>query len=77
MRKLLNSFYADLDVDNEIFDRQNSAESNTSEVAPLVPHHMPPRPSIVIDSSQLPIQNEVLKKNGSKDSLHMQSETMC
>lgn len=59
-------------------DRQESSESNMSDAAPLLTQAMPPRPSIVIDSSQLPIQKEVAKKEaGSKESLHMQSETMC
>uniref|UniRef100_A0A1Y1MC38 Transient receptor potential cation channel trpm n=2 Tax=Photinus pyralis TaxID=7054 RepID=A0A1Y1MC38_PHOPY len=57
--------------------RQDSCDSNTlSEAAPLI-NQLPQRPSIVIDSSQLPFQREDLKKADSKGSLHMQSETMC
>ncbi|XP_017773710.1 PREDICTED: transient receptor potential cation channel trpm isoform X3 [Nicrophorus vespilloides] len=54
--------------------RQESEES--SENMPLV-QPLPPRPTIVVDSSQLPIHEEVVKKADSKASLHMQSETMC
>lgn len=57
-------------------EQQNSMESNISDTVPLMMQKMPQRPSIVIDSSQLPIQQEVMRKN-SKDGLHMQSETMC
>lgn len=57
---------------------QDSTESNaTSDVLPLLNQPLPQRPSIIIDSSQLPIQKEVIKKADSKGSLHMQSETMC
>lgn len=38
---------------------------------------LPQRPSIVIDSSQLPTLQRELPKADSKASLHMQSETMC
>lgn len=59
--------------------RQDSGESNNaSDILPLINQPpLPQRPSIVIDSSQLPIQREVVKKADSKGSLHMQSETMC
>ncbi|KAI4468105.1 hypothetical protein MML48_2g00020762 [Holotrichia oblita] len=58
--------------------RQDSSESQTtSELIPLVDQQILQRPSIIIDSSQLPIQTEVLQKADSKASLHMQSETMC
>ncbi|XP_071054078.1 transient receptor potential cation channel trpm isoform X4 [Onthophagus taurus] len=59
--------------------RQESTESTlTSDMVPLVDKQMPQRPSIVIDSSQLPIQFEQqLQKAESNSSLHMQSETMC
>ncbi|CAH1966850.1 unnamed protein product [Acanthoscelides obtectus] len=56
-------------------DRQDSTES--SDMSSM---NRPPmqRPSIVIDSSQLPLQREPsLSKAESKGSLHMQSETMC
>lgn len=57
-------------------ERQDSTESN--DYAPSMSQPaLPQRPSIVIDSSQLPIQREVIKKADSKGSLHMQSETMC
>lgn len=57
--------------------RQDSAESGDHLAqAMLNQPGLPPRPSIVIDSSQLPIQREVQKAD-SKNSLHMQSETMC
>ncbi|XP_049817373.1 transient receptor potential cation channel trpm isoform X2 [Aethina tumida] len=62
-------------------ERQDSSESHTSfdMTAVIGQPPMPQRPSIVIDSSQLPtMQREVeLAKSESKDSLHMQSETMC
>lgn len=77
-------------VNNELFlgessgesgERQDSSESHTSfdMTAVIGQPPMPQRPSIVIDSSQLPtMQREVeLAKSESKDSLHMQSETMC
>lgn len=58
-------------------ERQESAES--SDVSASLSH--PPlrqRPSIVIDSSQLPtVESETPIKAESKSSLHMQSETMC
>lgn len=58
--------------------RQDSSESQTTnELVPLVDQQILQRPSIVIDSSQLPIQTEILQKADSKASLHMQSETMC
>lgn len=57
-------------------DRQDSSESNEISAALLNQPPMPQRPSIVMDSSQLPIQREVQKAD-SKTSLHMQSETMC
>ncbi|KAG5896745.1 hypothetical protein JTB14_031725 [Gonioctena quinquepunctata] len=57
-------------------DRQDSTESSDNNAINHPP--MPQRPSIVIDSSQLPIQKEIhLPKAESKGSLHMQSETMC
>lgn len=57
-------------------ERQDSSESN--DLVPTISQPpLPQRPSIVIDSSQLPIQREVIKKADSKGSLHMQSETMC
>lgn len=56
--------------------RQNSDESQLStDITPLMGGIMPPRPSIVIDS--LPVQREVVRRVSSKESLHMQSETMC
>lgn len=57
-------------------ERQDSTESTDITSALLNQPPMPQRPSIVMDSSQLPIQREVQKAE-SKDSLHMQSETMC
>ncbi|XP_044264338.1 transient receptor potential cation channel trpm isoform X2 [Tribolium madens] len=57
-------------------ERQDSTESNDITSALLNQPPMPQRPSILMDSSQLPIQREVQKAE-SKDSLHMQSETMC
>lgn len=59
------------------FEQQTSVDSNVSDTVPLMVQKMPQRPSIVIDSSQLPIQQEFLRKEESKDGLHMQSETMC
>lgn len=64
-------------VANRDMHHQESTDSNASDGVPLLMQSMPPRPSIVIDSSQLPIQKETPKKEGSKESLHMQSETMC
>ncbi|XP_074037016.1 transient receptor potential cation channel, subfamily M isoform X5 [Leptinotarsa decemlineata] len=58
-------------------DRQDSTESSDNASSAINHPPMPQRPSIVIDSSQLPIQKEVLPKAESKGSLHMQSETMC
>lgn len=55
--------------------RQDSGES--SDAAPLIVHSSAGKPSIVIDSSQLPIQRDVVRQSDSKGSLHMQSETMC
>ncbi|XP_068894200.1 transient receptor potential cation channel trpm isoform X14 [Tenebrio molitor] len=57
-------------------DRQDSTESNDIAAALLNQPPMPQRPSIVLDSSQLPIQRE-MQKADSTNSLHMQSETMC
>ncbi|XP_063918520.1 transient receptor potential cation channel trpm isoform X4 [Zophobas morio] len=57
-------------------DRQDSVESTDMATALLNQLAMPQRPSIVMDSSQLPIQREVQKAD-STNSLHMQSETMC
>ncbi|KAK4884574.1 hypothetical protein RN001_000845 [Aquatica leii] len=58
--------------------RQDSGDSNTvSDVVPLINQQLPQKPSIIIDSSQLPFQREEIKKADSKGSLHMQSETMC
>lgn len=55
--------------------RQDSDESRVSD-EPMGARHMPPRPSIVIDS--LPVQREpAVRRVGSRESLHMQSETMC
>ncbi|XP_023311043.1 transient receptor potential cation channel trpm isoform X3 [Anoplophora glabripennis] len=65
-----------LDSNNSSTDRQDSTESSDNQSAVTQPP-LPQRPSIVIDSSQLPIQQEVLTKTDSKGSLHMQSETMC
>ncbi|CAH0550311.1 unnamed protein product [Brassicogethes aeneus] len=66
---------------SESAERQDSSESHaSSDLAAALPQPPPPqRPSIVIDSSQLPtMQREIeLNKAESKDSLHMQSETMC
>lgn len=65
-------------LDNIPSQRQDSSESHTtSDLVPLVDQQVPQRPSIVIDSSQLPIQTEVFQKSDSTASLHMQSETMC
>ncbi|XP_057664750.1 transient receptor potential cation channel trpm isoform X27 [Diorhabda carinulata] len=59
-------------------DRQDSTESSDNTAAAINQFPMPQRPSIVIDSSQLPtLQREVLPTAESKGSLHMQSETMC
>nr|CAH7719953.1 unnamed protein product [Callosobruchus chinensis] len=56
-------------------DRQDSTESSDMSAMNRPPMQ---RPSIVIDSSQLPLQREPsLSKAESKGSLHMQSETMC
>ncbi|VEN52666.1 unnamed protein product, partial [Callosobruchus maculatus] len=56
-------------------DRQDSTESSDTSAMNRPPIQ---RPSIVIDSSQLPLQRESsLSKAESKGSLHMQSETMC
>ncbi|KAK9872342.1 hypothetical protein WA026_017801 [Henosepilachna vigintioctopunctata] len=53
-------------------------DSTDSGDVTLISQPPPPkRPSIVMDSSQLPIQREILQKAESKTSLHMQSETMC
>ncbi|XP_072379429.1 transient receptor potential cation channel trpm isoform X4 [Diabrotica undecimpunctata] len=58
-------------------ERQDSTESSDNAAAINQPP-MPQRPSIVIDSSQLPtVLREVLPSAESKGSLHMQSETMC
>ncbi|XP_056632797.1 transient receptor potential cation channel trpm isoform X6 [Diorhabda sublineata] len=59
-------------------DRQDSTESSDNTAAAINQFPMPQRPSIVIDSSQLPtLQREALPTAESKGSLHMQSETMC
>lgn len=60
--------------------RQDSAESahtDSSHDETLLIRQLPPRPSIVVDSSQLPTLQHELPKADSKASLHMQSETMC
>lgn len=75
---LLIPFHSGSAPDTNPSQRQDSSESHTtSELVPFVDQQAPQRPSIVIDSSQLPIQTEVLQKADSKASLHMQSETMC
>ncbi|XP_045461703.1 transient receptor potential cation channel trpm isoform X16 [Harmonia axyridis] len=57
-------------------ERQDSTDSGDITLVSQPPP--PKRPSIVMDSSQLPIQREVqLQKADSKASLHMQTETMC
>ncbi|XP_044746513.1 transient receptor potential cation channel trpm isoform X5 [Coccinella septempunctata] len=57
-------------------ERQDSTDSGDITLISQPPP--PKRPSIVMDSSQLPIQREIhLQKADSKASLHMQSETMC
>lgn len=65
-----------LDSSGSSTERQDSTESSDIQSAVNQPPLLQ-RPSIVIDSSQLPIQQEVLTKADSKSSLHMQSETMC
>lgn len=68
-----------LDSQESTTTRQDSGDS--SDLTPLV--IVPPlqqRPTIVIDSSQLPLHREhnlKVRKADSKGSLHMQSETMC
>lgn len=58
-------------------ERQESAESSDLSVSVSHPQ-LRQRPSIIIDSSQLPtVQSETPIKAESKNSLHMQSETMC
>ncbi|CAG9862478.1 unnamed protein product [Phyllotreta striolata] len=58
-------------------ERQDSTESSDNPATINQPA-MPQRPSIVIDSSQLPtVQRDELPSAESKGSLHMQSETMC
>lgn len=68
---------ADVGSSGSSTERQDSTESSDNTAAINQPP-MPQRPSIVIDSSQMPtIQREVLPSADSKGSLHMQSETMC
>ncbi|XP_019755238.2 transient receptor potential cation channel trpm isoform X3 [Dendroctonus ponderosae] len=57
-------------------DRQDSTESKSSSGVSGGPPTLK-RPSIIIDSSQLPTMQRDVKKADSKTSLHMQSETMC
>lgn len=62
--------------------RQDSGESvqtdsSHDDTTLLVSEHIPNRPTIIIDSSQLPTLQRKLPKADSKASLHMQSETMC
>ncbi|KAL3288297.1 hypothetical protein HHI36_002745 [Cryptolaemus montrouzieri] len=56
-------------------ERQDSTDSGDITLISQPPP--PKKPSIVMDSSQLPIQREIIQKADSKCSLHMQSETMC
>lgn len=59
-------------------ERQDSSDSGDITLINQPPP--PKRPSIIMDSSQLPVsqlQRENLQKADSKASLHMQSETMC
>ncbi|XP_044737220.1 transient receptor potential cation channel trpm isoform X2 [Chrysoperla carnea] len=67
----------------ETAERQNSCETNQTSSSGLTSNVLAPcdtitprRPTIVIDSSQLPIQKPITKSD-SNTSLHMQSETMC
>ncbi|XP_065168332.1 transient receptor potential cation channel trpm isoform X4 [Atheta coriaria] len=55
-------------------ERQGSEDS--TDQAPLMPPSIQ-RPTIIVDSSQLPIAQEQPRKADSRTSLHMQSETMC
>lgn len=66
----------------DISYRQNSSESTRSDnsnndTTLLVSESAPMRPTILIDSSQLPTIKRKLPKTDSKASLHIQSETMC
>lgn len=65
--------------DNRRQDSNDSThtESSHGDTTLLVSEHLPTRPTIVIDSSQLPTLQRKLPKADSKASLHMQSETMC
>lgn len=58
----------------EFTERQGSEDS--TDQAPLMPPSIQ-RPTIIVDSSQLPIAQEQPRKADSRTSLHMQSETMC
>ncbi|XP_050299656.1 transient receptor potential cation channel trpm isoform X2 [Anthonomus grandis grandis] len=65
-------------------DRQDSSESKSStNTSTSNPHATLKRPSIVVDSSNLPtlkpeVDLSTLRRTGSRDSLHpVQSETMC
>lgn len=59
--------------------RQDSADSAHTDSShdELLIRQLPTRPSIVVDSSQLPTLQREIPKADSKASLHMQSETMC
>lgn len=72
---LISTFFPDSSESS--CDRQESADS--SDLSVSVSHsQLRQRPSITIDSSQLPtVQSETFIKAESKSSLHMQPETMC
>lgn len=55
----------------------DQTESSLDDTTLLVSEHQPTRPTIVVDSSQLPTLQRILPKTNSKSSLHMQTETMC
>lgn len=55
----------------------DQTEGSLDDTTLLVSEHLPTRPTIVIDGSQLPTLQRKLPKTDSKASLHMQSETMC
>lgn len=77
MAKVLSILYFRSGSSGSSTERQESAESSDMSGSICQPP-IPQRPSIIIDSSQLPtIQSEILNKAESKGSLHMQSETMC
>lgn len=58
-------------------DSGESAQTDSSHDETALLPQLPPRPSIVVDSSLLPTLQRELPKADSKASLHMQSETMC